>query len=333
MSTVVQTVAAGVLVVVVAACTGSAGAPAEAADPSPSGTVTATATADVAPVVNGPITSAQRHFRTAVSSYHWLAFDGAADRGLFASYVRCADCLPSRGRVRRLIVLGPNGRVATLACPDSQRCHLGDSGSAATLGPGADAVTVEWGHGRLAVIGYDGTVRRRLDVTAALARGDDVTSLAWSPDGSRLAVLTWAVVRRTRLWLVDGDAAAPTLAYTADNPFLGHPVWSPDGQSLLLEGLLPTRDKRRVRSFGADVVALHLSSAGSSPGLTPQVRYRSNRHFDWAGNITWSPDGTRIAARVTYGVVEISAEDGRVLAQHPESRRTSGWLIWTRKDH
>ncbi len=66
--------------------------------------------------------------------------------------------------------------------------------------------------------------------------------------------------------------------------------------------------------------------------LTPQVRYRSNRHFDWAGNITWSPDGTRIAARVTYGVVEISAEDGRVLARHPHSRRTSGWLLWTRKD-
>ena len=223
MSTVVQTVAAGVVLVVVAACTGSAGAPAEAADPAPSETVTATA--EVPAVVNGPITSAQRHFRTPVNGYNWLAFGGAADRGLFASYVRCADCLPSKGRVRRLIVLGPSGRVATLACPDGQRCPLGDSGSAATLGPGADAVTVEWGHGKLAVIGYDGTVRRRLDVTAALAHGDDVMSLAWSPDG------------------------------------------------------------------------------------------------------------TRIAARVKYGVVEISAEDGRVLARHPHSRRTSGWLIWTRKDH
>ena len=67
MSTVVQTVAAGVLVVVVAACTGSAGAPGEAADPSPSETVTATATADVAPVVSGRISSAQRDFRTTVS--------------------------------------------------------------------------------------------------------------------------------------------------------------------------------------------------------------------------------------------------------------------------
>lgn len=327
MGTVVRTVAAGVLLVVEAACTGSAGTP-TGADPSPSETVTTTATAEVAPVVNGPITSAQRHFGTAVGSYSWLAFDGAADQGLFASYVRCDDCLPGKVEVRRLIVVGRSGRVAILACSDSHRCHLGDFGSAATLGPGADAVTVERSHGRLAVIGYDGTVRRRLDVTAALARGDDVTSLAWSPDGGRLAVLTWAAARRTQLWLMDGDAAAPRLAFTADNPFLGHPVWSPDGQSLLLEGLLPTRDKRRVRSFGADVVALHLSSAGSSPGLTPQVRYRSNRHFDWAGNIAWSPDGTRIAVRVKDGVVEISAEDGRVLARHPQSRRTSGWLIW-----
>jgi hypothetical protein len=94
--------------------------------------------------------------------------------------------------------------------------------------------------------------------------------------------------------------------------------------------LLPSRAKRRVRSFGADVVVLKLSSAGASPALTPQVRYRSNRHFDWAGNIAWSPDGTRVAVRVRDGVVEISAEDGRVLARHASNRGNSGWLIWLR---
>jgi Tol biopolymer transport system component len=44
--------------------------------------------------------------------------------------------------------------------------------------------------------------------------------------------------------------------------------------------------------------------------MTAQVLYRSNRHFDWAGNVAWSPDGTRIAVRTKDGVVEISAEDG-----------------------
>jgi hypothetical protein len=80
---------------------------------------------------------------------------------------------------------------------------------------------------------------------------------------------------------------------------------------------------------GADVVVLHRAPAGSLPAMTAQVLYRSHRFFDWAGNVTWSPDGTRIAVRVIGGTVEISAEDGSVLARHPQ---VGGWLIWLRGD-
>jgi hypothetical protein len=64
--------------------------------------------------------------------------------------------------------------------------------------------------------------------------------------------------------------------------------------------------------------------------MRPQARYRSNRGFDWAGNVAWSPDGTRIAVRTRNHITEISAKDGSVIAQHPH---IGGWLIWLpRKD-
>jgi len=84
------------------------------------------------------------------------------------------------------------------------------------------------------------------------------------------------------------------------------------------------------RRLGAEVVVLDSSPAGSSPAMAPQVLYRSNRGFDWAGNVAWSPDGTRIAVRTRSSIVEISAEGGRVLARHPHTRGNSGWLIWLR---
>jgi Tol biopolymer transport system component len=106
------------------------------------------------------------------------------------------------------------------------------------------------------------------------------------------------------------------------------PAWSPDGQRLLVDQMVPRRSGHSFRTYGADVVVLDRSSASSSPAMTAQVLYRSNRHFDWAGNVAWSPDGTRIAVRTKDGVVEISAEDGRLLARHPQNRGNSGWLIW-----
>jgi hypothetical protein len=44
----------------------------------------------------------------------------------------------------------------------------------------------------------------------------------------------------------------------------------------------------------ADVVVLHVPPEGLT---TAQTLYHSNRHFDWAGNVAWSPDGTRITVR------------------------------------
>ena len=336
MVAILRTVVAGVLVVAAAACTESPVSP--AAGPSASETSGATsdppttAITQTTPVVNGRITSVQRHLRRDVGSYHWLAFDSASDIGLHVSYRFCRDCRPRGIGLARFTVVGPDGLVTRLACSDGPLCRASNDGTAATLGPGADEVTIESGDRSLNVLGYDGTLRRTINLNGELARPDDVGLLAWSPDGNRLAVLTHRARRRSDLWLVQGDAT-PRLAYTSDNPHVVRAAWSPDGRSLAFEALLPSRrHKGWIRSSGADIVVLHRSPAGRSPATTPQTRYRSNRHFDWAGNFAWSPDGTRIAVRTSDGIVEISAQDGSVLARHPQNRRTSGWLIWLRRE-
>lgn len=339
---IVRTVLAGLLAVTAAACTGSSGTSAapdggpsrassgQAVRPtvlSPSTSADATATPTVTPVVNGRITSARPHLRANVGVYNWLAFHGASDTGLYVSYGPCHRCRPSTIRVARLTVVGPAGPVATITCSARPPCRARHSGNAATLGPGPDEITVESGDRLITVIGYDGTLRRTLDLTADLARGRDIRWLAWSPDGSRLAVLTGRGFDGSDIWLVEGDDV-PQLAYSGSNPWMLRPVWSPDGQRLLVDQMIPRRHGHSFRSSGADVVVFHRSPAGSPPALTPQVLFHSNRGFDEAGNLAWSPDGTRIAVRTAGGIAEISTEDGRVLARHPGSRATSGWLIW-----
>jgi hypothetical protein len=280
----------------------------------PSGTATEKATDTVPDPVpeNGRITSVQKHLGTSATDYRWRDFNSASDTGLFASANPCDDCAEE---FDGLTVVGPAGPVSTLACPDALPCPPDEGwiSYAATLGPGADEVTVESGDRTLQVIGYDGTVRRTLDLTAIPDYLSDIRKLAWSPDGGRLAIAT-----AVDIWLVEGDGD-PQLASSPGRIWsLGG--WSPDGQSLLVD--------QYAGQTGADVVVLHLASDGS-PAMTLQTLYRSDRHFDWAGNVAWSPDGTRIAVRTKNSIVEISAEDGSVLARH---RHRDGWLIWPRGD-
>jgi hypothetical protein len=309
--------------------------------PSPSETATDTAT-DTAlepALENGEITSAERYLAGDARAYEWRAFDPVSETGLFVTEAE-----------RELGVVDPTGSVATLTCARDLRCppEADRVSHAATLGPGADEVTVDSGDGTAQVVGYDRSVRRTLDLGATTGGGAKVTGLRWSPDGRRLAVVTEEVTGESgstsRVWLVDGDGGDARLAYSRSMPASGYSTgdstdegdgavwvhsgwgWSPDGQRLLLDvstGL-----------YGADVVVLDLQPEGAAGvGLDPMTArtlYHSNRHFDWAGNLAWSPDGTRIAVRTRNHITEISAEDGSVIAEHPHS---SGWLIWPARDH
>ena len=261
---------------------------------------------------NGRITSVQKYLQAKAHDYDWRAFDSTSDTGLFVTYTPCNGCAET---VESLTVVGPAGPISTLTCSGALPCRTDKAWLPypATLGPGADEVTVESGFRTLQVVGYDGTIRRTLDLTAIPEYRGDIRKLAWSPDGSRLAIADGVDV-----WLVEGDGD-PQLASSPGRIWnLGG--WSPDGQSLLVD--------QYVGLYGADVVVLHLASDGL-PAMTSQHLYRSDRHFDWAGNVAWSPDGTRIAVRTKNSIVEISAEDGSVLARH---QHRNGWLIWPRRD-
>ncbi len=361
MSRVLRTVLAGVLVATVAACTGSSAAP--AAHPSPSGTATATPTPTTsspvaAPMVNGRVTSAERYLVGDAHGYQWRSFDPVTETGLYA-----IEADPeSTDRNRRhgaagLAVVGPDGPVATLTCGSVLPCSPEDGylSQVATLGPGVDEVTVRSGDGTAQVIGFDGTFRETIDLTATTTGGAVVQSLRWTPEGGRLAVVTGEALNASglrgasRVWLVDGEGGSAQLAYSLVSD-ASHPgrldttgfdrqgavwipgwsmTWSPDGQTLLLDVLTGL-------SYGADVVALHLQPDGAVEPVVAQTLYHSNKNFDWWGNLAWSPDGTRIAVRTRIPrsqrnrIVEISAEDGRVVGQH---RHNNGWLIWPARDH
>jgi WD40 repeat protein len=313
--------------------------------PSPTPTKTA-----IDPVqLNGQITSAEQYLGSEASGYDWRSFDAVSETGLLV--IR-----KSGEELEGLGIVGRTGPVATLTCAGDLRCPPKDSHVyVATLGPGADEVTVESGDGTAQVIGYDGTLRRTLDLGATTSGGAEVRGLRWSTDGSRLAVVTNRYLepecdRVSQLWLVDQGGEAQ-LAYSLllDCAALNNEPpnrdasgfdgegeiftasgwgWSPDGQTVLLDVYRGTQS--------SDVVLLHLQPDGAADPVVDQDLYHSNRHFDWAGNVAWSPDGTRIAVRTarqasrnTGPVVEISASDGRELAEHPDD---GGWLIWPARE-
>ena len=264
--------------------------------------------------------------------HDWDAFDPRSGSFLYVSHWSAS----------RMWILDEDGREEADFDCGSPSCGWG-----AVFGPGPDEVTLLPSDPErhrnlleeLQVTGWDGTVRDTVDLAAVVGREADGTldrelaGLAWSPDGTRLAVGTVAGPDcdpshdpcAAQVWTVDRHGRDPRLVYRAPSsgqpPAIGDVAWSPDGRRLGVV-VAPSSPGRpawprlvmlRLQPDGTvREGSIHCYDRGRPPGsVLGQSSYGSSFAF------AWSPDGTRIAVVGTIGLEEISAVDGQVVARHP----------------
>ncbi len=166
--------------------------------------------------------------------------------------------------------------------------------------------------------------------------GDDVTELALSPDGSRLAY-----IERDRLLVTDLDGSAP-VALTDGMLQAGSPSWSADGRHLAYtlpgDGYIHVVDPQRPRptalvegsrpswspdgtkiAFARDCAVWTASVDGTD--VTRVVgsdrlgtRWCRQRGWWWRARIgpVWSPDGSSLAVKGPNHIYVISVDGSRV---------------------
>ncbi len=114
-----------------------------------------------------------------------------------------------------------------------------------------------------------------------------VSALAWSPDGTRLATASGGSQgAHFQVW--DATSGKPLTSYGDQLAFPCCLAWSPDGRRILSGGELAT---------GADSNKLRIWDAATGQLLTEFVSNRGDVHID-AQAAAWSPDGKKIAVVV-----------------------------------
>jgi WD40 repeat protein len=105
-------------------------------------------------------------------------------------------------------------------------------------------------------------------------------SLAWSPDGSRIAVETFAGSGST-VTVLDADSGDELFVIDAGSAFSAAPRWSPDGDRLAF-----------LRSDGFDLstTVMAVDADGGDP-----VEFGDLGALSASGPLVWSPDGRYVA--------------------------------------
>src|SRR3546814_12809957 len=99
------------------------------------------------------------------------------------------------------------------------------------------------------VQGVDGGAARRLPIA-----GDPPSLPGWSPDGTRLAYVTWSEQGGGAVWTIAADGASPPVKISDIPAFYSHAVFTPDGARLL--------DRERVLSGKSVSVRLDFGGRG-----------------------------------------------------------------------
>jgi WD40 repeat protein len=237
----------------------------------------------VGPVRNGEIVPPQQGERG------WEDFDQPT--GSFLYYAAPADNVyPPPAGV--FTVVGKGGELAHLECP-SGAC---DGFNA--LGPGSDEVsTVDRATWELHVLGYDGSTRETLNLRDAVA-GEMLSDVAWSPDGTRLAVSTAcghvSTACPARVWIMDRDGGNSELVSSEPAPTSGI-AWSPDGRRLAF-----STDCDLPRAATCPARVWIVDRDGGIPRVVyskpaPPARVAGITLKPLIQALTWSPDGNTLA--------------------------------------
>lgn len=230
--------------------------------------------------------------------------------------------------------LAENGRIL-IATAGSLVSHAADGTDPRvllSLPDGATDLTVSPDGQRVAFYVHSGPAR----VEVARIDGSGVTTLAslsgtvdfgdppsWSPDGERIAYLTYDG-QREHLAIAASDGSAVTELPVERGPTeaLWHPAWSPDGETIAVVIGDASTDVGRIRLIDTD---------GSGYGEIPDVTVAAS------GGIRWSPDPsvqrllyTRGTTLSTYIVdvatgIETRVVEGFWPTWSPDGSRISLW--------
>lgn len=199
-------------------------------------------------------------------------------------------------RTARIVTGGADGTVRTRQ-PDGAAdvTTWPEPVVALACSPTADVIAVALRDGSAHLAGADGDVRF----------GAEVESLAWSPDGSRLAA--GCKDNSVRVWDVRTRSSAGVLRGHAD--WVGALAWSPSGRYLASGS-----DDRTVRVWDIE----HPGDSNVHSG-----------HQNYVDAISWAPDESRVAtcsADWTIRVWDLTGTDQpRVLTGHDKRVRAVAW--------